>query len=202
MPTYLDCINRIQDDILNRTSLTNSVRRAINTAIRQRERERYWFNQTSTALVTVANTQTIAPPADLLQIDRLEIVRNSTTTALLQKPFDVIRDINTNMAAGYPVYYNEYANLWYLANVPDSAYAVNVYYLQKFPALANDDDTNDWLSAAEDVVVYGAAKLVWGQTIRNISAAGVCAQLEQQAVSELRRMRDMRVFTKLTPTRF
>jgi hypothetical protein len=202
MPTYLDCINRIQDDMLNRTTLTGAVRRAINTAIRQRERERYWFNETSTALTTVALTETLAHPADLLHLDRLDIVRNSCSTELLLKPFGQIRDLNTNNSPGYPSVYAEYADMWWLANVPDSAYQVNCYYLQKLPVLANDTDTNDWLSAAEDVVVYGAAKLVWGQTIRNISAATVCAQLEAQAVSELRRMRDMRQLGSITPTRF
>lgn len=202
MPTYIDCINRVQDDFLNRTTFNAQVRRAINTTIRQRQRERFWFNETQTALTTTISSEFLDHPVDMLILDRLEIIRDGDQIPLLNKPLDLVRAINANSATGYPSVYAEYANKWYLANIPDSAYPVNCFYIMKMDPLSADTDTNKWLSAAEDVVVYGAAKLVWSTTVRNVSAASVCAQLETDALYELRRMRDQRADIRLTPTRF
>ena len=45
-----------------------------------------------------------------------------------------------------------------------------------------------FLDVSDEVleVVAGAAKLVWARTIRNVSAAQVCAQLESDYLGELR----------------
>jgi hypothetical protein len=202
MPTYIDIVVRVQSDMLNRTTYSDQVKRAILSTIRRRERERFWFNETSTALVAVAGVATIAKPANFLFIDRLEVVENSNTTALIETGLGEIRDINQNASLSLPTHFTQYADQFVLANIPMSAYTVNCYYVKQLPVLVNDSDTNDWLSAAEDVIVYGAAKQVWAMTIRNASAAGVCAQMEMEALSELRGMRDQQQKLRLKPTRF
>jgi len=202
MPTYLDAINRVQDDFLNRTTYNSQVRRAINTTIRLRQRERFWFNETLTALTANVSIETLAKPADFLWLDRLEVTENSASTKLILKDLNFIRHLNLNNASGLPTVFCEYADKFHLANIPDSAYAIPCYYVMQYPPLSADTDTNHWLSAAEDVIVYGAAKLVWATTIRNASAAAVCAQLETDAIRELRRMRDQEFTTQLRNTRF
>lgn len=202
MPTYIDVVMRVQTDMLNRTTYSDQVKRAILSTIRRRERERFWFNETSTALVAVAGTATLGKPANFLFLDRLEVVENSNTTALIETTLNSVRDINQNDSLSLPTHFTQYADQFVLANTPNSAYAINCYYVKQLPILVNDSDTNDWLSAAEDVVVYGAAKQVWAMTIRNASAAGVCAQMEMEALSELRGMRDQQQKMYLKPTRF
>lgn len=202
MPTYIDVVVRVQTDMLNRTTYSDQVKRAILSTIRRRERERFWFNETATALASVAGIATLNKPANFLFLDRLEVVENSNTTALIETTLNSVRDINQNDSRSLPTHFTQYADQFMLASVPNSAYAVNCYYVKQLPILVNDSDTNDWLSAAEDVVVYGAAKQVWAMTIRNASAAGVCAQMEMEALAELRSMRDQQQKMYLKPTRF
>lgn len=202
MPTYIDVVVRVQTDMLNRTTYSDQVKRAILSTIRRRERERFWFNETATALASVAGIATLNKPANFLFLDRLEVVENSNTTALIETTLNSVRDINQNDSRSLPTHFTQYADQFMLASVPNSAYAVNCYYVKQLPILVNDSDTNDWLSAAEDVVVYGAAKQVWAMTIRNASAAGVCAQMEMEALAELRGMRDQQQKMYLKPTRF
>lgn len=203
MPTYLDTVTRIQTDCLNRTDFTDTVKRAIQTQIRHYERQRFWFNETATTLVCVPSVETVAVPTNMLGMpDLLEITQNSNDTALVVRPFDNIRAVNINSIVGLPTMYAKRHDKFYLANVPDSAYPLPCWYLKKLPALSADSDTNDWLSAAEDVIVWGAAKLVWATTIRNVSAANVCAGLESDAVKELRRYVEQHQSNKLTPTQF
>lgn len=202
MPTYLDTVVRIQTDFLNRTDFSDTVKRAVNTAIRHYQRERFWFNETSTVLTCQVSIETIVKPVDFLFLDYLEVTQNSAHTELVKKPFDFIRKLNIDTSVGLPTVFAEYGENFHLANVPDSAYPVNCYYVQQMAALVNDGDTNNWLSAAEDVIVYAASKLVWATTIRNASAAGVCAQMESAAISELRRMRDQQQHNKIKKTLF
>lgn len=202
MPTYLDTVVRIQTDFLNRTDFSDTVKRAINTAVRHYQRERFWFNETSTVLTCQVGIETIVKPSDFLFLDYLQVTQNSSDTVLIQKPFDFIRRINIDQSTGLPTVYCEYGENFHLANVPDSAYPVPCFYVQQMAPLVNDSDTNNWLSAAEDVIVYAASKLVWAATIRNMSAAGVCAQMETAAISELRRQRDQQQHAPVRLTRF
>lgn len=202
MPTYIDIVVRVQTDLLNRTTYSDQVKRAILSTIRRRERERFWFNETATALTAVVSQDYIAKPSNFLFLDRLEVVENSNTTALIEKDLDFIRNINQNDSTNLPVYFTQYQNRFILANIPNSAYAINCFYVKQLPVLSADSDTNGWLSAAEDVIVYGAAKQVWAMTIRNASAAAVCAQMEAEALSELRQMRDQTQQMRIKATRF
>lgn len=202
MPTYLDVVTRVQDDCLNRTTYSTQVRRAILSEIRLRERKRYWFNETQTAITAVSGQEWIAKPSNLLVLDRLELVFDTNATGLIERDINFIRDINQNGTNSVPQWFCQYQNKFLLANIPDSAYSVPCFYIKQLPVLSADSDTNKWLSAAEDVIVYGAAKKVWAVTVRNASAAAVCAQLQQEAINELNRMNDQQAQGRIKPTRF
>jgi hypothetical protein len=202
MPTYIDAIQDVQNDFLNRTDFNDQVRRAINTTIRHYNRERFQWNSTATAVAAVAGVETIPLPSDFVLLDRLEYVWNSTALEIVEQDFDVIRKINCDQSQGTPAYYAIYGDNFYIANVPDSAYPVNVYYVCRYPDLSADSDTSPWLTNAYDLVVAGAAKLVWARTIRNVSAAQVCAQLESDYLGELRSYRDQNLNGKIRATRF
>lgn len=203
MPTYADAVGEIQTDFLNRTDFTNQVKNAVNRTIRHYNRERYQWNQTVTILTAVALTETLPLPADFLTLDRLEYQYNGTDRLhIIEQDLEVIRQINVAQDVGTPEYYTIYGANFYFANVPDSAYPIYCFYLQKFPDLSADSDTSPWLDNAYDLVVAGAAKLVWATTIRNVSAAQVCAQLESDYAKELRAYRDANQMGKIKATSF
>lgn len=203
MPTYLDVVNRIQTDCLNRTDFNDQVKRAVQTTIRTYERRRFWFNETATLLTCSVSVETVAVPTNMIALpDYLQVRQNSNDTELAVKPFDVVRKRNVDYSTGLPTIYARRHDQFYLSNVPDSAYVLPCYYLKKLAALSADTDTNDWLSAAEDVIVFGAAKMVWAMTIRNISAANVCAGMEQTCLNALVSQNEMHTASKLKPTLF
>lgn len=202
MPTYLDVQNRIATDFLGRSDLNAQIKNGIQTTIRHYQRERFWFNETSTLLVCVTSIETIATPADFLFLQELMVVQNSAAIQLVAAPFDFIRRLNINNTVGLPTRYCLYGENFHLANLPDSAYVVPCYYVQQLPVLSADTDTNGWLSAAQDLIVYGASKYVWANTLRNLSAANACAMLEISAAGEFRRQAEQRQNLELKPTVF
>lgn len=203
MPTYADAVADIQNDWLNRTDFTNAVKNAINTTIRHYNRERFQWNSTATILTAVVGQQTLPLPADFIKLDRIEYTYNGTSSLKIHEmDFDAIRDINVDLSTGTPEWYAIYGDNFYFANVPDSAYPLNVYYLCRYPDLSADTDTSPWLDNAYDLVLAGASKLVWARTIRNVSAAQVCAQLESDYASELRAYRDQNQLRKIKATDF
>ena len=202
MPTYIDAVGDVQNDFLNRTDFTTQVKNAINTTIRHYNRERFQWNSTVTVLTAVAGVETLPLPADFIRLDRLEYQWNGTNLEVVEQDFDVIRKINCDLSTGTPSFYATYGDNFYLANVPDSAYPIYCYYLCRYPDLSADTDTSPWLDNAYDLVVAGAAKLVWARTIRNVSGAQVCAQLESDYLTELRQDRDQNQGGKVRATRF
>lgn len=203
MPIYSDAVADVQNDYLNRTDFTTQVKNAINATIRHYNRERFQWNQTVTALVAVAGTETIALPSDFLELDRLEYMYNGTSRLEIHElDLESIRRINVDQSTGTPEWFTVYGANIYLANVPDSAYPVYCFYLHRYPDLSADTDTSPWLDNAYDLVVAGAAKLVWARTIRNVSAAQVCAQLESDYALELRAYRDQNQLRRIKATDF
>jgi len=202
VPTYLDVQNEVAD-ILNRSVFTSQIQSGIQKAIRQYEKERYWFNETVTALTCTPNVEQLAVPADYLFYTRMEIIQASAYLPMIVRPFSEIRQINMNESLGLPIRFCEYGKNFWLANVPDSAYTVMAYYVQKLPALSADTDTNDWLSAASDVIVACAAKYVNLLYIKDTSAANACAQMEQTfKAMQLDALRDQMFENRFRPTHF
>jgi len=202
MPTYQDIQSRVAVDFLNRSDLAPQIRNAIQATIRTHQRQRLWFLETATALSCVVSVETVALPSNFFQMQELMVTQNSADIKLAPESFDMIRFLNINKTTGLPTRYCLYGSNILLANVPDSAYAVPCYYLKILPALSAASDTNKWLSAAEDLVVYGAAKHVWLNTLRNTSAAANCAQLESLMLQELKREETNRGRNRIKATRF
>lgn len=201
MPTFLEVQQRINLDKLNRMDMLPETKRAINAAIRSYEGQRFWFNETSTIINCVANQSYITFPSDFMILDDLRVTVASADYALIQKSIDEIHEINTTRSKSQPDYFCQFGQRFELSPIPDSAYPVIVTYMQKLPALSADSDTNDWLSAAEDLVVYCAAKMM-SADLGNVGAASTFAQMEDLYYRQLIRNRDQKTVTKLRPTKF
>lgn len=166
------------------------------------ENQRFWFNETSTALVAIPSVETIAVPANYLFIQELQVTQSSANIRLVPNAFDMIRWLNINNTVGLPTRYCQYGPNFHLANIPDSAYPVPCYYIKTLPVLSLETDTNDWLSAAEDVVVYGAASMVAAQ-LGDVTAAVKFSQLKTMFYNErLIRLRDAQASHMIRATRF
>ena len=202
MPTYLSIQQNVAD-ILNRTDYTTQIKLGIIATIRAYEKQRFWFNETVTALTCIPNSELLAVPADHLLTDRMEIVIQSADVPMINVPFSEVRYININESLGLPIRWCQYGVNFHLANVPDSAYTILCYYLQKLPELSADTDTNDWLSVAEDMVMYGAAKFVAKTYIKDMQAGAVFSAMQKSYADEqLYKLRDQKFQGRLRQTRF
>ncbi len=207
MPTTLqDVQDRITLDYLNRTNLNAVTVRAIKAAIRHYERKRWPWNETTTTLTASNGQATLTLPADFLSLDLLEVQFQSATYALTRRSFEEVRQLNVtgNDNKDLPTSFAQRGYNFYLAPIPNSAYLVNCHYLQKLTELTSGTmtGTNDWLSAAEDLIVYHATKLVWANTLRNTDEATKYAQLEQDAYKQLRSYIEQRSNNALRATKF
>lgn len=203
MSTFIEVVNRINDDFLNRP-FGAETRRAIKAAIRHYEYRRWEFNETSTALTTSAGQSYLSLPSNFLVLDDLRITINSEDLALNPADAQYIRDMNVTGVTSQPTDYTIYQNRIELALIPDSAYSCPVYYLHSLPALSADTDTNAWITGAmEDVIAYHAAKLMWATVIRNDKEALKFAGLEAGAVKNVTSANEQRrVPGRLKATRF
>lgn len=195
-------VQRVALDCLNRTDLNPEIKRGVQATIRHYENQRFWFNETQTALVCVRSVETIAVPADFLFIQELQVTQNSSSYELVPVDFQLLRKMNLNTSVGLPTRYAKYGTKFYLANVPDSAYPAPCYYVHKLAPLVLDADTNDWLSAAEDVIVYGAAKFVAAGMLDTDNATKFAGFESMFAREQLYQLRDQNYATKLRGTKF
>src|SRR5882672_10532990 len=194
MATFLEVQQRVNLDCLNRLDQVPETKRAINAAIRSYEGQRFWFNETATALTLSAGQSYVNFPSDFLILDEIQVTISSADYALIGRSFAEIKELNTTRTRSQPEYFCQYGQRFELAPIPDSAYPVIVSYMQKLPPLSADSDTNDWLSAAEDVIVYCAAKLV-AANLGRADEASKFANLEMVFYNNLMGLRDQKALT-------
>jgi len=199
--TFQNVQDRINLDYLNRTDLVNETQRAIIRAINHYQYERFWFNQTATAIACSTAVTTISLPADFIALDMVTAKSTSAGFAggyiIQQRSMERVTYRNAfGAASGFPLecaVYNQTLNLYPL---PHSAYSLTIRYVNVLPALALSGDTNDWLSAAEDLIVFHAAADVLQNIIRGrADEVQVMQQMEQQALASLQRARNIRLNT-------
>lgn len=206
MSTLQEVCDRIRLDYLNRSSgLEAETVRAVQAAIRNYERQRFPWNETLTTATCTSNQSYFSIPSDFLVLDNLELQYQSQNNNLQTATFKTILLMNSvSTTPGVPTHFALRGNLFHIAAIPDSAYLVNCYYLQKLPRLESSAMTasNKWLSAAEDLVVYHASKILWANTLRNSEEAAKMFALEKTAFMELTTYRAQREHISIVPTRF
>lgn len=195
--------DRINQDYLNRTDLSAECRRAIQASIRHYERQRFPWNEAYTAMTTSAGQTFVSLPSDFLQLDLIQVSFNSADFALTPTPFSTLRELNIQRGPNnLPTHYCIYQNRIELAPYPDSAYSMPCYYIKQLPALSASADVNDWVSAAEDLIVYRATNIMWGNVLRNPQEAQYYKQQEREALGQILSNRDQFFTSPLKATKF
>lgn len=203
MSTYLEAQNRINNDFLNRSDLTDAVKRSIRAAVHFYERQRMHFNETSTALTTSAGQSYLTLPSNFLVLDRIEITENSSDTALVYMSLDELREMNASRSQSSPTHYTIYNDRIELATIPDSAYDCPCYYIKKLADLSADTDTNAWITDdTENLIVYHATKLMWATVLYNPRNAAVFEALERDAFTAKRSFNEQQRIKAIRATKF
>lgn len=194
-PTFKDMQDRINLDYLNRTDFTNETKRALIRAIRHYERERFHFNQTATAITASTASYTLSLPADFIALDMVSVSVNGVAgTPVVQRTMERVNYRQSDATSGVPQECALYAGAIQLWPKPSSAFPVTVRYTYKLTELSADTDTNDWCSAAEDLVVFHATADMLANVIRaDPQTVATYRDMEAVALASLQRYRNIRL---------
>lgn len=196
MPTFREMQDRINLDYLNRTDLSNETKRAIVRAIKHYEKQRFWFNMTSTALAVGTASAVVAIPADFLALEYATVRDTSMDYIVNIKAFDRIAYKNQNTSlSGVPAEIAYYRDTLHFTPKPTSATNITIYYTHSLATLSADSDTNAWTSAAEDLIVHRATADMLANVLRVTDTDQVTAHKawEAEALATLKQGNDMRM---------
>ena len=195
--TFKDVQDRVNLDYLNRTDFTNETKRAIIRAIKHYERERFHFNQTATAINASTAAYTLSLPADFFALDQVTVSVNGVGGfPVVQRTMERVSYRQSDGTSGVPQEVALYANNLNFYPKPSSAFPVTVRYTFQLAQLSADSDTNKWLSAAEDLVVFHAAADMMANVIRGRpDDVATFRDMEGVALASLQRYRNIRLNT-------
>jgi hypothetical protein len=203
MSTYQEIQDRINNHYLNRGTFITETQTAIKAAIRHYEYKRVSFNETATALTTVAGQSFLSFPSNYLFLDQLQITVNGEDLDLNRRDKAWILSRNATRSQSQPTDYATFQGRINLSAIPNAAYSCPLHYIKQLPALSAQTSTNPWITGVwEDVIVYHAAKLVWAVSIRNDKEAAKFAGLETQALQSALGLHDEQTVGRITPTSF
>lgn len=202
--------DRIIDE-LARSDLQSQIRKAIQSAVKHYERQRFYFNETQVTLTTSSSQEyySSADNADipnLVEIDSVRQTIGSTHEPLNERDFAYIDAVSSSSSAfGDPTDYAYYAQKLRFYPVPNQARTIVVSGVKKLATLSTTTDTNAWMTDAEELIRMRAKCDVFANVIRDVSGEELarCKQYEMDALNELRGETAQRTMTGRTrPTQF
>ncbi len=193
MATYLETQTRIAGE-LNRSNLTAEIKLAILSAIEYYGKRRWWFNEYSTTLVTVASTEYVALPVDFVEMDSLQLTSGSNYPIKLCSIYDLTM-WRAMSSVGQPTDYCLYQNRIELYPTPNAVFSLPIKYVRSLTALSADADTNAWITEAEELIRLRAKKDLLANKIHDIGMAKDMQALEDAALYRLESLNTRRTTT-------
>jgi hypothetical protein len=185
MPTLIEIVEQITDDLVNEAVTVDQVKRAIRQTIQAHEREEFWFTQLRRSFNTVANQAYYGSAtvfSDVADINTVRSMHNGETI-ITAVPFD---QIDINAGTGSPCHFSRLGKELRLIPTPDAAYQITVNFWGKFPKLEENEATNVWLEEAEELIVHGAKKRLALNVIYDNAIAERSAVQEREAYDILK----------------
>lgn len=166
MSTRYQLEQQIIDDI-DRTDLATQVSRAVETAIRMHEHDRYWFNTVYATTATLSSSTAFIPFADLpyrfLEIDRIRLQRNTNYYwDLIARQRDWLFDRQDVIIYTQPSDYAIYADSIQFDNYADQSYPLIMDGLVSLGNTASNSFSTSssvaWFGEARDLIRASAKK--------------------------------------------
>lgn len=175
MGTYLDLQNAIASD-LSRSDLASQIRSAIQDAITQYERQRFWFNCTRSLTFPTVPGQSAYGAADLpqlataIRIDELHLRWGTSTVPLDRIEPDEFEALAGLTNRGRPTTWTFSDNQILLYPVPLAAFLMRPHLHLRLPPLVNPDDSNAWTNEAENLIRCHAKLILYTNVIEDLEA--------------------------------
>lgn len=192
MTTYVILRTRIDDELIDEAVSSVQINSAIKTAIKNYERESWWFNEKVGTFATVASQElyTSSDLSDIPNMTRIHSMRlDDDTNGPGIKPVDndVIEDAQDGSLTGTPSLYSRFANKIRLYPIPSGVWTVTVSYAYKLTELSADSDTNAWTDECEELIRQAAKRILATDIMQADDIAARYGAAEQAAYSRLRR---------------
>lgn len=200
MTTLATMRTRIETE-LNRTDLTDSVTAEIVSAIRHYERERFYFNETTSTFVTVSGTQSYANTAtslsDAVLIHNIVLTVNSTDYKLNRLDWDTYRRINTTASlTGQPYNWAYFGETVYFYPIPNGSFTANVAQVTRLTEVsmsATGSATNAWMTDGEELIRQRARAAVKINVLEQQDAKQEAMMTRDGCLSAMERMAYLRL---------
>lgn len=143
----------------NRSDLTSMIVTCAALAVKKLERERFWFQLTSSTVSTTATTEYVAYPSDFLDLVE-DGLKDTSGTALLKTDWATLDHwIRYSAGTGEPDWF-ALADKIYLYPIPDAIYALPIQYVKTlgFPGDALD---NYWTDEVYDLTYWATIEELW-----------------------------------------
>lgn len=154
-------------DPQNTAVSASDVDTVINDAIKEYKKKRFWFNEFKEDVILNVNDPILPPlPSGTPILDVFKkggiSINYSQTRWAVTKISSAEYDAGNTQGQGIPYVYtyrnNQYELYWY----PDAAYTAVVRGLKDYVVLTAND-TNDWLTYAEDLIMYESLSRLFGE---------------------------------------
>lgn len=185
MSTYGTMQARIADEI-SRSDLSTQIQAAIQSAIAHYGKEPFYFNEQQATAPTVADQEYYDMPADIVEMQTLSIVVNSSKYVLNPRPFEWVEAISiTSTTTGQPTDFTIFRQKFRLYPIPNAVYTLYIAYIRTLPTLAVSADTNAWMVTAEEMIRGRAKWDLHNNLTRNAIEAEKAKSLEMTAYRQL-----------------
>jgi len=193
MATYADLKTRIitemtKDNLGTGEELETVFATHIADAIDEYSDVRFWFNQTIVTTATVANTNTLAVPATIDTIDRVEGPYGDLDAVELAE-----FQGNSLIGAGYPLGYAFVDGAIRFSPTPDAVYALTIYGVKKIAAPTADSDSNAWTNEAQGLIAARTRFTLYRDVYRDPIASQMAVGAIQEHLAKLKRKTDRRI---------
>lgn len=167
------------------TSMSDIVTAQILSSIEHYQTTRFWFNEVQATLTTSSSLAYYAWPADMLELDSMNITVNSRKYILKPMTYQQMDWLDLNQVFGYPDWYSTYAQQFRLYPVPNATFTIVLSYQKKFTTLSAGADSNVWTNEAERLIRIKTEKDLLALRYHDFDAAMALDVAERQALDQL-----------------
>ena len=170
---------------IGRPEAVAEVSEAVASAILHYERKRFWFNETKTAVATVASQENYSLPDNFLSMDQVQFISNNTQWRLEPMPYEWFAERDhTNPIKGQSSYWTVYQDRLFLWPVPDVAtYQVVMNYIKKLTAIT-DGQSNEFSVELERLIRYRAKAYLAMDVLHDANLAQIYKAEETEALRQ------------------
>lgn len=190
MSDFITMVNRIAAE-LRRSNLATEIKAAINDAIDEAAKTRFYFNEMHLSFVTVPGTE-YYPDLGLVEIDDAWYYQNNVPNGQKERLY-VVNQIDANnerignAMGGQMDWISRYGGQLRIRPVPTVAWTVYVDgYGKLTPSpLVADDDTNAWMVDGEKYIRALAKRNLLRDVVRDYAEAGTLEKIAESYKQDL-----------------